>query len=206
MKADIILLDPPWVFNQRSAWNSTKLGGGCRTQYDVMTDEELKALGPLVQDIAAPKSALFMWHCPSRTPKTTVEIMEAMGFKYSTVAFVWVKLTKDGTRTIVNPGFCTGANIEEVYVGYHLLGKNKIGALRPENKLVRQVVFTQGRMPHSQKPEEVQDRLDFMFPGRGYKKVELFARRSREGWLCSGLELDGRDVGDFLRVYAAAES
>lgn len=33
---------------------------------------------------------------------------------------------------------------------------------------------------HSRKPEYVQDMIELMYPNT--KKIELFARRSREGW------------------------
>lgn len=53
---------------------------------------------------------------------------------------------------------------------------------------------------HSEKPEEVQDILDRMFPaGKG---LELFARRQRVGWTCIGNEAPttmGEDIRDSVK-------
>ena len=47
---------------------------------------------------------------------------------------------------------------------------------------------------HSRKPDNVYD-LGNQWPGN---KLELFARRAWPGWVSTGLELDGRDVRDWL--------
>mgnify|MGYP003673035908 FL=1 len=52
------------------------------------------------------------------------------------------------------------------------------------------------RGDHSVKPEDVQDAIDRMFPTQ--EKLELFARRQRPGWVCTGLDLYGWDVFDFV--------
>lgn len=189
MRYRIILADPPWFFQSRSTWNKTRFGGGVNGQYNVMTDRQLLELGPLIKEISDEHCALFIWHVPSRSPAATEEIMRAWGFKYSTKAFTWVKLTTDGTGAIINPGYTTAANTEDVFVGY-------TKPFPPERKLLSQVVFTNGRMEHSRKPDEIQDRIDLMYPG--LPKLELFARRQRPGWTCTGLQLDGEDVTDFL--------
>lgn len=48
-------------------------------------------------------------------------------------------------------------------------------------------------LKHSAKPEDLQDSLDLMFPRS--KKIELFARRQRPGWVCLGDEIcNGEDI------------
>lgn len=48
-------------------------------------------------------------------------------------------------------------------------------------------------LKHSSKPEDLQDSLELMFP-KG-KKLELFARRQRPGWMCLGNEIcNGEDI------------
>jgi N6-adenosine-specific RNA methylase IME4 len=51
-------------------------------------------------------------------------------------------------------------------------------------------------LKHSAKPENLQDSLDIMFPVA--RKIELFARRVRPGWICLGNEIDGKDIRDAL--------
>ena len=65
-----------------------------------------------------------------------------------------------------------------------------------KNKSQRSVCFAEN-LKHSAKPENLQDSLDMMFPKA--KKLELFARRHRKGWLCLGNEIcDGEDIRDSL--------
>ena len=44
------------------------------------------------------------------------------------------------------------------------------------------------RSKHSEKPREVQDRINRMFPSQ--KKLEMFARESYLGWDCWGNQVD----------------
>lgn len=61
-----------------------------------------------------------------------------------------------------------------------------------KNKSQRSVCLAPN-LGHSSKPEDLQDSLDLMFP-RG-KKLELFARRHRPGWVCLGNEIcNGEDI------------
>lgn len=55
---------------------------------------------------------------------------------------------------------------------------------------------------HSKKPEMLQDSLELMFPGsvlETMNKIELFARRKRDGWTTLGNEIDGLDIRDALQ-------
>jgi len=61
-----------------------------------------------------------------------------------------------------------------------------------QNKSQRSVCFAEN-LRHSAKPEDLQDSLDTMFPKT--KKLELFARRHRPGWVCLGNEIcNGEDI------------
>lgn len=67
-----------------------------------------------------------------------------------------------------------------------------------ENKSQRSVHFDVNKK-HSAKPEILQDRLELMYPKA--IKLEMFARRSRAGWNCIGLECPdsfGEDIRDSL--------
>ena len=61
-----------------------------------------------------------------------------------------------------------------------------------ENKSQRSVSFGEN-LKHSAKPEHLQDSLELMFPKA--RKLELFARRHRPGWVCLGNEIcNGEDI------------
>ena len=63
------------------------------------------------------------------------------------------------------------------------------------NKSQRSVCFAPN-LKHSAKPEDLQDSLDLMFPA--VEKIELFARRERQGWLCVG-----NQTGEMLDIREA---
>lgn len=87
-------------------------------------------------------------------------------------------------------GHHTMANTEDVWLAIFKrpgAGSLKKAGLRHlEGRKPQQVVLApSGR--HSAKPEEVQDRIDWMYR-EDLCKVEFFARRDRPGWLCLGNE------------------
>jgi N6-adenosine-specific RNA methylase IME4 len=186
----------PWKYNSRKAGgerkNKTKFGGGAEKHYSLMSDEEIFGLAPLINKIAAPNCALFLW---SVCPKLDVGIqtLRTWGFRFCTVAFIWRKTTKDGSRLIYGPGYYTGSNAEQVLLGVR-------GSMRPVEKMIDQDV-TAPRGEHSKKPEEVNRRISLMYPYAN--KLELFATRPLHGWVTTGLNApDGLEVTTSLQMLA----
>ena len=165
---EIIYTDPPWSYNSRKAGaerkDKTKFGGGAEKHYPLMEDDELLALKPLVESWAASDCALFMWAtCPRLD--FGIRLIEHWGFRYCTVAFAWVKTTRDG-GLISNPGFYTASNIELVLLGVR-------GSMRPDQPMIQQVVMAP-RGEHSRKPDEVRYRIEQMYPDA--RRMEMFCR------------------------------
>lgn len=186
MKYDVLCVDLPWKYNSRKAGgerrNKTKFGGGAEKYYNLMPDEEIFELSSLVDKVSAENCALFLWTVP---PKLNIafKVFEAWEFRYATKAFTWIKLTKDESL-IYNPGYYTASNSEDVLLGVR-------GSMRPTECMIQQVVFAP-RGKHSQKPEEVQDRIERMYPNA--TRLEMFATRQRDGWTCVGNAIDGKDI------------
>lgn len=57
-------------------------------------------------------------------------------------------------------------------------------------------ILVEARKKHSAKPAQQYDYIEKACPAGTY--LELFARTPREGWEQTGLELDGRDVREFI--------
>ena len=74
-----------------------------------MSIEELCALP--VADLAAPDSALFLWATFPQLPEA-LRLIEAWGFTYKSVAFVWLKKNKKADRWFYGLGFWTRGNAE----------------------------------------------------------------------------------------------
>lgn len=107
--------------------------------------------------------------------KEGIEVMEAWGFKYATIAFIWHK-----QRT--NPGHYTMSECEICLVGKRGTIPTPRGA-----RNVRQFL-SEMRGKHSAKPNEIRTRIETMFPTQN--KVELFARKNVLGWDAWGNECE----------------
>ncbi len=186
----VILADPPWSYNDRGS----KRHPGAEQKYECMSLQRLRDLR--VEKLADKDCALFMW---TTMPflQDALSTMFAWGFKYKTVAFVWVKRNKkkpDGW--FWGMGNWTRANAELVLLGVR--GKPK--RRRPNvHSVVEAPVGA-----HSAKPAEVHDRITVLCGA--VPRVELFARQKRTGWDAIGLGIDGRRIEDVLREGTCNES
>jgi N6-adenosine-specific RNA methylase IME4 len=183
-----LLADPPWKFKARTAiqspnWKSPR---HVERHYRTMTFEDIKALP--VQSLAAKDAHLFLC-ATGPCLKQAFEVMEAWGFRYSSVAFTWVKLKRsfDSLQLVALPtmdgyfhvglGLTTRKNCEFV-----LLGRR--GSPKRLSKKVRELIISPVR-EHSRKPPELYDRVCQYASG---PYLELFSRQIRPGWECWGNE------------------
>jgi len=140
-------------------------------KYPTLKLRELKELN--VNSIAADDSLLFMWTTGPQMAYA-VELGQAWGFEYKTIAFVWDKM-------IHNPGRYTLSQTEHCLV----FKKGRIPSPRGARN-IRQLVQVP-RSKHSEKPASVIEGITKMFPAQ--KKIELFARKNYKGWDNWGLEI-----------------
>lgn len=183
-----IYADPPWYFRNYSAKGT---GRAAIAHYDVMDLPALKAMP--IGDLAAKDCALFMWATDPMLPQA-IELMEAWGFAFKTVAFNWVKLNKNGEAKRVSDdpfftglGYWTRANPELCLLGTR-------GKPKRRSKAVRRLVVSE-RREHSRKPDEIYERIERLVEG---PYLELFARESRGKWDAIGDQLDD-PVSRYLR-------
>ena len=126
-----------------------------------------------VQDGCNEDALLFMWTSSPHLPQA-LSVMEAWGFKYATIAFVWDKQK-------VNPGSYTMSQVELCLVGK----RGKIP--QPRGTRNERQFLSEMRGRHSEKPSEVRDRIARMFPEQ--PKLEMFARQKTPGWEAWGNEI-----------------
>ena len=131
-----------------------------------------------VESIAADDSYLFMWATPPMI-LDALTLMGSWGFRYTTNAFTWIKQNKDGS-IFKGLGNYTRSNMEMCLLGRR--GK----VLERIDKSVGSVVLSQ-RMRHSEKPQEVADRIVQMCGD--VPRIELFARDRKPGWDAWGNEV-----------------
>ena len=106
-----ILADPPWQFRSWSDKGRNRCPdamvrqkGLAERHYKVMGIRDIASLP--VAGLALPDSALFMW-VVSCNLKDGLLVGESWGFEFKTIAFVWSKTVKDGSRPAMGLGYWT---------------------------------------------------------------------------------------------------
>jgi len=182
-KFDIIYADPPWDYNGKLQfdksskdvdnidWSRKIFISSASFKYPTLKTNELMKLP--VREIAKDDCLLFMW---TTNPHLTqaLELGQAWGFEYRTVAFIWDKMNH-------NPGQYTLSNCELCLV----FKRGKIP--RPRGARNVQQLTKAPRKKHSEKPIEVMQAIEKMFPSQ--ERIELFARRKAKGWSVWGLDV-----------------
>ena len=172
-KYKIIYADPAWEYTSdpnsiRGSW------GLAHHHYNTMSIEEIKNLP--IDQIADENCMLFLW-VTFPNLQNGLDVIKAWGFKFKTVAFVWIKHDK----TTLKPkkyglGWYTRSNAEIV-----LLGRK--GKFNRKSASVQQIITTEIKK-HSQKPHEVRNRI-LQLCG-DLPRIELFARQKIPNWDCWG--------------------
>jgi N6-adenosine-specific RNA methylase IME4 len=172
-KYNIIYADPPWNYNDKMSGHSFSL----EHEYETMPLEWIKSLD--VAKLAEKDCILFLWAVSPQLPEA-IEVMQAWGFTYKTVAFCWSKVTKN-KKPVSNLGKWTMGNVELCLLGV----RGKPNKFRVD-KSVKQLVVAE-RTVHSKKPDEVRERITQGFGD--LPRIELFARQHVDGWDCWGDEV-----------------
>jgi N6-adenosine-specific RNA methylase IME4 len=170
-RAALIGTDNPWPFETYSE----RARGGVWEHYETMSLDEIKALP--VGQLAADDCALFMWATWPNMPMWR-EVIEAWGFRYTSLAFDWVKLNPNGEGLHWGNGYTTRQNPEPC-----LLAKRG-NPLRLDEGVHSVIMAPVGA--HSEKPDEAYARMERLFGG---PRLELFARKPRPGWTVWGNEI-----------------
>lgn len=182
-KYQIIYADPPWDYGGKMQYDKTSIKNenigfkkkifisSAEFEYPTLKLKQLKELD--VKSIADVDCILFMWTTGPQMANS-IELGQAWGFEYKTVAFVWDK-------QVHNPGRYTLSQTEFVLA----FKKGKFPTPRGARN-IRQLISVH-RSEHSVKPMEIIDGITRMFPEQS--KIELFARNNYIGWDNWGLEI-----------------
>jgi N6-adenosine-specific RNA methylase IME4 len=156
--------DPPWRFRNRSPKGE---GKNAVRHYQCMPLAEIQALP--VSRLVAPDAACIMWATAPMLPQA-IDTLEAWGFTYKS-AGSWAKQSKTGARWAFGTGYCYRNAAEFWLLG--TIGRPILRSHSIRNLIVAPIA------EHSKKPSQMHDDIEAMYDG---PYLELFARRSREGW------------------------
>ena len=161
-KYGIIYADPPWQYERRT------VNGAAEKHYPTMSIPELCALP--VADLAAKDSALFLWATFPQL-KDAFRVIEAWGFQYKTLAFLWLKQNRKADSWFYGMGCLLATR----------------GHPKRQTAGIHQFVISHIEQ-HSKKPDEVRDKIVRLMGD--LPRVELFARQKAPGWDAWGNEVD----------------
>lgn len=173
-KYGIIYADPPWHYR---VYSKKGAGRSAESHYPTMTIEEIQALP--VSELADKDCALFMW-ITFPLLKESLSVLSAWGFKFKTIAFVWIKQNRKSDSLFLGMGYWTRANAEFCVLATK--GKPKRMA-----KNVHQVIVSHIE-EHSKKPDEARRRIVRLMGD--LPRIELFARQKSAGWDVWGNEVE----------------
>lgn len=193
-----ILADPPWRMKMYSVKGMGRSPDGPMTRgesrqnnperhYATMALDEIKSLP--VGSLALSDCVLFMWAIDPLLPQA-IEVGQAWGFTYKTVAFYWAKERRvtserhklhadpDHKRFPIGTGYWTRSNPEQCLLFV-------CGQPKRLSAAVRKLIVSP-RREHSRKPDECAASIEQLVAG---PYLELFAREQRPGWTCWGNQI-----------------
>lgn len=172
-KYQIILADPPWAYR---VWSKKGAGRCAESHYPTMTMEGIRSLP--VKTLADKNCILFLW-VTFPTIREAFTVIDAWGFQYKTVAFVWVKQNKKSDSLFWGMGYWTRANAEICLLATK-------GNPKRLSAAVHQIISAPVEQ-HSKKPDVVREKIVTL--AGDIPRIELFARQVTPGWDVWGNEV-----------------
>ena len=170
-KYSVIYADPPWQYHNKPQ------GKGPEDHYQTMPLEDICTLP--VKELADKDCALFMW-VTLPFLRDCFKVIDAWGFKYKTVAFVWIKQNRVNDGIFWGLGMWTRSNAELCILATK--GHPKRTAAN-----IHQVIISHVQ-EHSRKPNEARLRIEALMGD--VRRIELFARETPPGWDVWGNEVN----------------
>ena len=166
----IFYADPPWRYDQKG------LQGAAEKHYSTMSLEDICKLP--VGSISAKDSILFLWATFPQLP-AALRVISAWGFKYKTVAFLWLKKNRKADSWFFGLGFWTRGNAEVCLLATR-------GHPKRQSSKIHQFIISPIEA-HSKKPDIVRDKIVEL--AGDVPRIELFARQTTPGWDVWGNEV-----------------
>lgn len=223
MKFNMIVMDPPWSFQDKLTMSD--VARGASSNYNTLNNDDIKNLN--IKEISDPNGTILALWVPSSLLEVGVKCMNSYGFKLKQT-YVWVKIKNEPLKKLFSiirksikliniknlkkaiktdiDTFCINSNILNFGMGRLFRQSHEICLIGINNKNIYKLLENKSQRSvslhknskHSSKPENLQNSLEEMFPSAN--KIELFARRKRQGWLCVGNDPNSDTPGEDIRV------
>ena len=178
-KYNIIYADPPWSYYNDMSVNAdcTTVRGMRRPPYPVLSSKDIMKFP--IREIAEDNAILFIWTTDYHLRKC-MDVIEAWGFQYKTVGFVWAKKNKQGKQCSMMGAYTKKSGCEICLIATR--GKHAHKYVK-NHKVNSYIEYP--RQEHSKKPDMVRDSI-ISLVGPDLKCIELFARETYDNWDCWG--------------------
>ncbi len=166
----VLVVDPPWPIakiQRRVRPNQVEM------DYPTLNLDEIKGLR--IGGLAGPTSICFLWTIQKFLPMF-FDVLTGWGFKYR------LTLTWDKGNGLSLVGFHRRTE-------FVLVGTRGTWETFPTRKTIP-TLFTARSERHSAKPNEFYTMVEAL----GEPRVDVFARKHREGWTSMGMEINGQDI------------
>ena len=174
-KYDLIYADPPWRQSKGGKKAVRPNSSGMSLDYKVLSLEKIKQHLQQATNLTNDKAVLFLWTIDKYLFEAE-EIAKSLGWKLH-ARMIWNKVNGIPAAFTVRYGH------EYLLYMYR-------GGLLPVSKEERgkiHTVFEEPSKKHSQKPEKAYEIIERLYPNT--RKLEMYARKTRNGWDSWGDEL-----------------
>lgn len=172
---DLIYADPPWKQSKGGKKSVRENSSGNPLDYSTLSLEEIREHLKLVTQSTAENSILFLWTIDKYLFEAQ-QIAESLGYKLH-ARMIWDKVTGIPATFTVRYG--------HEYLLYMYKGK-LIPVAKDERGKIH-TVFRERVTKHSKKPEVAYQIIERLYPD--LKKIEMYARETRDGWDSFGNEI-----------------
>lgn len=178
-KYNIIYADPPWSYYNDMSVNvdCTTVRGMRRPPYPVLSSKDIMKFP--IREIAEDNAILFIWTTDYHLRKC-MDVIEAWGFTYKTIGFVWAKKNKQGKQCSMMGAYTKKSGCEICLIATRGKDAHKYVKNHKVNSYIEYP-----RQEHSKKPDMVRDSI-ISLVGPDLKCIELFARETYDNWDCWG--------------------
>jgi len=180
MKYDVLIVDPPWKYDNIKTGGSHK--SGAAQKYETMSTLQLLDLDRLITRVMNDDSYIFLWSTNSMIGEA-LGILAEWGFLYKTM-LTWNKMR-------YGMGYWFRSQTEHCLFGVN----GKVPALKSNYRNL----ITEEPREHSQKPCSFYGMINSLFPNK--KILELFATEKypNDNWTCIGKAITDNDIEKDLK-------
>lgn len=171
----LIYADPPWKQSKGGKKAVRQNSSGKPLDYKTCSLEEIKEHLKMATDVTTENSILFLWTIDKYLFEAQ-EIAESLGYKLH-ARMIWDKVTGIPAAFTVRYG--------HEYLLYMYKGKLLPVAKDERGKI--HTVFREKVTKHSKKPEIAYQIIERLYPD--LRKLEMYARETRDGWDSFGNEV-----------------